>query len=143
MPKGSSIIRQVFNPERGQPSLDLRAGRKALNDFKKVCADQRQVLDLMLVYVEEGVTCTRSYGKVDAAFYNSLLAVYRAVVQALQLSDDPELLAQFLARCIAIARDANAIGWGFSDGLADALGTILPEEMMDPVESPPPEVRDE
>jgi hypothetical protein len=33
------IIRQVFNPDRGHPSLQLSAARKALNDFKKACND--------------------------------------------------------------------------------------------------------
>lgn len=30
-------ISQVFNPDRGHPSLQLGAARKALNDFKKAC----------------------------------------------------------------------------------------------------------
>ncbi len=44
------IIRQVCNPDRGMPSLQLGAARKALNDFKKACADSLLLIDFMLFY---------------------------------------------------------------------------------------------
>jgi|GEM_PF-1715929 len=63
------IVKQVFNPDRGTPSLRLSAARKALNDFRKACADPLQMLDFMLFYVEQGVICTSTYGDIDAPFY--------------------------------------------------------------------------
>jgi hypothetical protein len=47
-------IKQVFNPDRGFPSLSLRSARKALNDFKKASANPEAIVDMMLYYVEQG-----------------------------------------------------------------------------------------
>lgn len=46
-----NTIKQVFNPNRGLPSLSLRSARKALNDFKKASANPEAIVDMMLYYV--------------------------------------------------------------------------------------------
>ena len=72
---------QAFNPDRGLTSLKLSAARKALNGFKKACADPIAVIDLMLFYVEQGVVCTNTYGDIDGPFYDSLISVYEAAAR--------------------------------------------------------------
>lgn len=119
-------ISQVFNPERGHPSLQLSVARKALNDFKKACKDPLLVIDLMLFYVEEGVTCTMTYGDIDAPFYASLLAVYRSAAQMVSEIDDPAQADAFQPRFHAIIRNTPMIGWGFEDGLIDIYTSVLP-----------------
>lgn len=122
------IIRQVFYPNRGAPSLDLSAARKALNDFKKVCADQIAVVDFMLFYVEQGVICTNTYGDIDAPFYNSLVSVYRKAAELAAKIANPDVVEPFRPRFLKIVWDTGNIGWGFHDDLSDIYDNILPPE---------------
>ena len=119
------VISQVFNPDRGHPSLQLSAARKALNDFRKACNDPLPLIDFMLFYVEEGVVCTRTYGDIDAPFYSSLLSVYRSAAE-LTSKLPPAQAEVFQPRFLAIIRDTRMIGWGFHDGLIDIYTSELP-----------------
>ncbi|MFZ2358925.1 MAG: DUF6155 family protein [Anaerolineae bacterium] len=120
------VVRQVFNPDRGHPSLQLSAARKALNDFKKACNDPLLLIDFMLFYVEEGVVCTRTYGDINAPFYSSLLSVYRSAAELTRGLKDPHSMDTFQPRFLAIIRDTPMIGWGFQEGLIDIYTSVLP-----------------
>jgi len=121
------IVRQVFNPDRGTPSLQLGSARKALKDFRKACADPLQVIDFMLFYVEQGVICTNTYGDIDAPFYESLLSVYRGAAELTSKTGDTAIIEQFRPRFAAMVRDTGHIGWGFHDGLDETYWDLLPE----------------
>ena len=120
------IVKQVFNPDRGTPSFRLNAARKALNDFKKACADPLQVVDFMLFYVEQGVICTNAYGDIDAPFYENLLAVYGGAAELAGGQADA-VVERFRPRFARIVRDTGKIGWGFHDGLEEIYWEFLPE----------------
>lgn len=121
-------IRSVFNPPRGFPSFRLSDARKALNNFKKACADPVAVADLMIFYVEQGVICTNSYGDIDAPFYHSLESVYERAIQTITSTGDPEIVEQFRPRMQAIVQDTGNIGWGFHDELAAMYRNEYPAE---------------
>ncbi|MFZ1238844.1 MAG: DUF6155 family protein [Anaerolineae bacterium] len=121
------IIQQVFNPDRGMPSLQLGAARKALNEFKKACADPLLVIDFMLFYVEQGVTCTNSYGDIDAPFYQSLFSVYRDAAELTRHLANPALIEQFRPRFTKIIRDLSNVGWGIQDAMVETYWDRLPE----------------
>lgn len=122
------IIRQVFNPDRGRPSFKLSAARKALNDFKKACADPVAVIDFMLFYVEQGVVCTNTYGDINEPFYISLASVYRSAAELAAKSDDADVSERFRPRFLKIVWDTSNIGWGFHDDLLESYEEILPGE---------------
>ncbi len=126
------IIRQVCNPDRGMPSLQLGAARKALDDFKKACADPVRVIDFMLFYVEQGVICTNSYGDINAPFYESLLSVYRSAAELTSQLGDLAVIAQFRPRFEKLIQDTGNIGWGFHDGMVDIYWTFLPSDAEGP-----------
>lgn len=119
------IICQVFNPDRGMPSLRLSTARKALNDFKKACADPLLTIDLMLFYVEQGVICTNSYGDIGEAFYSSLLSVYHSAAQLVDQISDRDRIDQFQHRFQEIISDTPNIGWGFHDRLVEIYNDML------------------
>ena len=119
------IIRQVFNPDRGMPSLQLGAARKALRDFKKACADPLLVIDLMLFYVEQGVICTNSYGDIDAAFYESLISVYRSAAELTMQLADEAAIELFRPRFSQLVSDTGRIGWGLNDSFTSIDGALL------------------
>lgn len=120
------IVKQVFNPDRGMPSMRLSAARKALNDFKKACADPLAVIDFMLFYVEQGVICTNTYGDINAPFYESLLSVYHDAAE-LANNNDTAMIERFRPRFAGIVRDTGRIGWGFHDRLAEIYWDLVPE----------------
>lgn len=122
------IIRQVFNPDRGRPTFKLSTARKALNDFKKACADPLAVIDFMLFYVEQGVICTNTYGDIDEPFYTSLHSVYRSAAELAATTGTPDVIEQFRPRFLDIVRDTGNIGWGFHDALAETCEETLPTE---------------
>lgn len=125
------IIEKVFNPDRGVPSLQLGVARKALNDFKKTCADPLAIIDFMLFYVEQGVICTRSYGDISAPFYESLLSVYDGAAQLARKLPDAAQIELLRPRFAKIVRDTDGMGWGFHDGLEEIYWDRLPEGAED------------
>ena len=112
-------IRNEFNPDRGFPKLNLKAARKALNDFKKASTDPRAVADLMVYYVEQGVQCTLQYGDIHEGFYSSLESVFTDAIEVIKQTGDSEIMAEFYTRLEQIVRDTSGIGWGFHDYLHD------------------------
>lgn len=122
------VIRQVFNPDRGHPSLKIGVARKALNDFKKACADPIAVIDFMLYYVEQGVICTNNYGDIHAAFYDSLISVFGNAMEEYAKLDDPVVRERFRTRIFKMVRDTADVGWGFHDGLVELAAITLNDE---------------
>ena len=110
-------VEYEFYPKRGFGRLNLREAKKAITDFKKICADKVMVIDLMLFYVENCVMFTNDYGDINEAFYNSACNVYGTVVKEIN-SGDIALYEVFADRLKAAARNACE-GWGFQDEMTD------------------------
>ena len=121
------VIRDQFNPARGFPKLNLRAARKALNDFKRACSDPAAVADLLIYYVEQGVICTNNYGDIEESFYNSLESAYTEAIDVIIKQDDAALAEQFYPRMRRIVDRAGNIGWGFYEYLLDQFYSRYPQ----------------
>jgi hypothetical protein len=117
------VIKQVFNPDRGFPSLSLQAARKALNDFKKASASPEAIVDMMIFYVEQGVVCTLNYGDINEAFYSSLERLFEDAITLLNKKGNPEMAEAFRPRIERILADTSVIGWGFHDYISDVYHT--------------------
>jgi hypothetical protein len=120
-------IQQVFNPPRGFPSLKLRAGRKALTDFKRACSDPKAVADLLIFYVEQGVICTNNYGDINESFYSSLESVYAEAIKVIS-AVGADLVEELRPRMRGIVRKTSGMGWGFHDALSDMYHNDYPPE---------------
>ena len=123
-----NTIKQVFNPDRGLPSLSLRSARKALNDFKKASANPEAIVDMMLYYVEQGLACTLNYGDINEAFYNSLEGVFEDAIALIKKTGNPEMIEAFRPQIKRIVVNTSGIGWGFHDALSDVYDTYYPSE---------------
>jgi hypothetical protein len=106
-----------FYPKRGFGRLNLKEAKKAISDFKKMCADKAMVIDLMLFYVENCVMFTNDYGDINETFYNSACSVYGSVIKEIN-SGDITLYNVFADRLKAAAENACE-GWGFQDEMMD------------------------
>jgi hypothetical protein len=121
-------IKQVFNPDRGFPSLSLGSARKALNEFRRASANPEAIVDIMIFYVEQGVACTHTYGDINEAFYNSLEGVFEDVIALLKKTGNSEMIEAFRPRIKRIVANTSGIGWGFHDFLSDVYHTQYPSE---------------
>lgn len=111
-------IAYEFYPERGMPKMRLAQAKKAISEFSKLTDDFPKQIDLMLFYVEQGVSFTNDYGDIDERFYNSMASVYSQVVRKLIDHDDVELYYYFHPRIEAAFHETSGCGWGFHDDLA-------------------------
>jgi hypothetical protein len=104
----------------------LSRGRKAISDYKKATNDAMGTLDLMVYYVECGTQFTVDYGDIDEAFYASLESMFTQVVKTIQHSNQ-ETIDRFLPRLRGLVRQAQGIGWGYYDTIAETLEAAFPQ----------------
>ena len=110
-------IHEIFFPRRGFPAkLDLRAGRKAFNEYKKATGDFEGTIDLMLAYVESGTAFTNQYGDIDMPFYDSLMSVLEKISELLKEAErGAEVYSLHRQRFLALRGEAGFMGWGYGD----------------------------
>ncbi len=121
--KSKNKVYEAFYPKRGY-RLRLSEGKKAISDFRKLCASKELLADLMLFYVETGVEFTNEFGDIDEPFYNSVAGVY---LQALTLMKKENILHKFSDRAKMIVDNTSNIGWGFHDELGDIYSDFFIE----------------
>lgn len=110
-------IHDVFFPERMKATLKLSEAKKAITDFKKLCSDDKLILDLMLYYVEMGVEFTNAYGDIDEDFYYSIESMYASIIKELNKQDNPAIYYELQKRLEAVVDNTGGIGWGFHEAL--------------------------
>ncbi len=117
-------IRKEFFPARGFGRPSLSSAKSVIASFKQVCSDTAKVIDLQLYYVENGVEFTDAYGDINESFYNSMGSMFRAVVDAMNKTDDPAIYEQFKDRLKAVVEDTAGMGWGFNEDLSDSYYSL-------------------
>ena len=70
-------IEEQFFPDRGFNIPNFGVLKKIVADFKKVAIKQRNVIELLLHYAENGVDFTNSFGDIDEKFYNHIINIYQ------------------------------------------------------------------
>ena len=114
--KYKKIIEDEFFPTRGLGKARLSVAKKAISDYKKICQTDAALIDLMLLYVEQGVKFTNAYGDIDEPFYLSMEGVYKQAVEIIIKSNLKDIFQQ---RCQKIRSDTSGTGWGFHDTLTE------------------------
>ena len=107
-------IKKEFFPTRGIGQARLSIAKKPISEYKKVCFNPASLVDLMIYYVEQGVSFTIEYGDINEAFYISMESMFD---QALKIIQENDLHDIFFSRCCMIVNNTRGIGWGFHDGL--------------------------
>ena len=117
-------IYNVFFPKNMKAQFKISDAKKAVNEFKKLSSNEKLTIELMLYYVEMGIEFTNTYGDINGAFYNSIAAMYEAVVSAINKQDDAEIYNNFKDRLKTVVEDTNGMGWGFLEELSDIYWEI-------------------
>lgn len=110
-------IYNVFFPQNMNAQFKISNAKKVISDFKKLCSNQKIVIDLMIYYVEMGVEFTNTYGDIDEDFYNSVEGMYEVVVNDINKSKDSKIFRIYGDRLTSVIDNTRGIGWGFHDGL--------------------------
>jgi len=127
-----AIIRHEFFPQRGFAQLRYSAAKKAISNFKKTAVTPLLVADLMLFYVEMGVSFTQQYGDIDEAFYMSIESMYE---KALKYAFLHKLEHDLQGRFKKAVTDTVDIGWGFHDTLEDYYSEAFENNLNSPCSS--------
>jgi len=115
--KYKAKIYETFYPKRGF-GYNLKQGKQAISDFKKLGPSEDLVADLMLFYVETGIEFTNDFGDINETFYSSLESTFAA---ALKMMKKEDVLDKFEDRAARVLKDTQNIGWGFHDVLCDTF----------------------
>ncbi len=111
-------VYDVFFSEKMRAQFKISDAKKAVNEFKKLCKNEKLAIELMLYYVEMGVEFTNTYGDIDEAFYNSVASMFESVVSAINKQKDPEIYYFLEDRLRAVVEDTSDIGWGFHEEIS-------------------------
>lgn len=116
------IVEQFF-PKRGFGKLKLGDARKAIRDYRKATGNVRGTAELLMTYVENGVSFTHEYGDIDERFYNSVESALGELAELLR-GEARELYPQLRDRMAKVEQMSDGIGWGFHDYIAGAVGEL-------------------
>ncbi len=118
------IIRDEFLPKRGWGGdASLLVACKAVSDFTKFSRNNKNVVDIMIYYVEIGVEYTNAFGDIDEPFYASMERMYE---QAYEYVTENVIEYLFRSRFEKIVKDTKGTGWGFHDNLQDMFYEFFP-----------------
>ncbi|QHT59891.1 hypothetical protein GXP70_07960 [Paenibacillus lycopersici] len=108
-----------FYPDKGEPKLRLSQAKQAISNFNKLCNDISKSIDLMLLYVEQGIEFTNDCGDINERFYDSMISMYGQVIKKIRDNHELNLYGVFEERLRTAVEDAEGTGWGFYECLAD------------------------
>jgi hypothetical protein len=113
-------VREAVFPD---PSRQIRLGdaRKAISVYRKATSDSAGTAELMLVYVESGTDCARSYGVDYESFYNSVESMLDDLLEILCDERNRRLLDRLRERVCRLEEKASDIGWGYGDHVSERL----------------------
>jgi hypothetical protein len=106
--------------------VSISAARKAISEYRKATGDPLGTLDLMIYFVECGTQFTLDFGDMWEEFYDSLESMFSKAVKMLK-GMDKKTIDVFLPRLEKLVRDTDGMGWGYHDGLGDALCEEFPD----------------
>ncbi len=107
-------VKHEFFPKRGFGKARLSIARKPVQEYVKINPNSKELVDLMIFYVEQGSRFTNEYGDIDKPFYNSMKSMFE---NALKLTVKLKLQDEFRGRCEKIVESVSRIGWGYYDDL--------------------------
>lgn len=113
----SIVINEYIASGRNQfPKMRASVARKAISDYKKVSCSNHGIADIMLTFVESGISCTLEYGDISDQFYTSMENMFESAIKFMVTEG---LFHAFDARLKLALKNTYDMGWGFNDILTD------------------------
>ena len=126
VPYRETIEHYISPAEPWKNPVKISLARKAISDYRKAVGDPEGLAELMLYYVECGVSFTLEFGDIDKAFYYSVVSVFSDGMKMLSRCDQ-DVIDKLLPRFEGAVHSTADIGWGFYDSLRDTFEVYLPD----------------
>ncbi len=126
VPYQETIEHFISPAEPWKNLVKISPARKAISDYRKAVGDPEGLAELMLFYVECGVSFTLEFGDIDEAFYSSLVGVFSDGMKMLDRCDQ-DVVDKLLPRFEGVVHSTSDMGWGFHDGLRDTFELYFPD----------------
>ncbi|WP_223881779.1 DUF6155 family protein [Niallia endozanthoxylica] len=117
--KVKNKIEKQFSSDR---ALRLAEIKKEITDFQKATNDIKRTADLMLLYVEQGVEYTTSFGYFSESFYSSMVKMFDQV--ATECDNDEELYNDLSNRIQEVLSMLDDCDWAFSEAIHESYYSI-------------------
>jgi hypothetical protein len=125
-PYKETIERYISPAEPWKKPVKISLARKAISDYRKAVGDPRGLAELMLFYVECGVSFTLEFGDIDEPFYNSVVRVFSDGIRMLNQCDQ-DVVDKLLPRFAGVVNSTAEMGWGLYDNLRDTFEIYFPD----------------
>ncbi|PTY01616.1 hypothetical protein DB346_12825 [Verrucomicrobia bacterium LW23] len=122
------IIERFF-PKKGFGDAKLGEARKAIREYHKATGNPVGTAELMLLFVENGVAYTTTYGDIDERFYDTNISVL-AELAGLLKGEARAHYPKIADRLTNLVSNSDGIGWGFHDDI-----TLIVKELEDGMEA--------
>jgi hypothetical protein len=123
-PYRARVKNPFFPGGGGFGDLDMRDARAAIREYEKATGDVKGTLDLMLTFVEAGNRFTRTYGDIDARFYDNVLSMLDRFAKRLISPEGRPLYPEFSDRLKDLYTTSRNFGWGYSDTVEEILAEL-------------------
>lgn len=106
--------------------LDIEGAEEVINQYAKDVNDIKDVVELMIFFVECGNDFIANYENIDDDLSNSLLAMYGKSLEAvMKLSGEEK--KQFKNRLYEILDSVPDVGWRYNDDLSGLYYKSFPD----------------
>ncbi len=125
-PYKETIAQSISPAEPWKTLVKISQARKAISDYRKAAGDPENLADLMLFYVECGVTYIQEWEDADEAFYSSLVSVFTDGMEMLDRCDQ-NAIRRLLPRFEEAVQSTAEMIWSFHDSLCDIFEIYAPD----------------
>ena len=107
-------------PWKASQKISLKDAKKVLSDYKKATSNKRDLIDLMIYYVECGTDFLCEFGDMYEQYYISLESVFENALKIMEELDKEEV-EDFIQRLRVVVKKAEDMGWGYYDEISCML----------------------
>ncbi len=125
-PYKETIEHYISPAEPWKNPVRISLARKVISDYRKAVGDPEGLAELMLFYVECGVSFTLEFGDIDEAFYRSVVSVFSDGMKMLNQCE-ADVISRLLPRFEVAVHSTADMGWGFYDSLRDTFEAYFPD----------------
>ena len=123
--KYKKLIENEFFPSRGFGKLRIKSVKKAISDYKKISGDPRGTLNLMLVFLENGISFFNQYGDISESAIDSMFSTMNALSKDLSKVVNLNCISLFRERLLGLQKECCGVGYGLGDEISCQIDDLL------------------
>ena len=120
-----AIIEEAFFNDNHFSAGSMACAMRTFDALKKSDGTTKELIDLMLFYIECGSQFTIDYEDIDEDFYTNLEDTFEEVLGLIKENDS--FLDVYKERLNAISQETHCVGWGYPDQIGELLADAFPD----------------